>query len=169
MRFPFIRVFLLFLIKMCICVFRVQERAQKTRNTTCMFIFKSNVFVVSIFCSFYVFYLLYRFCKLYLIEYDVRNRLHTMCKFIDTIPTECVHIKIIWMTKNSKRQCTTYIWTIHTKINNKDIYNVTLGVVMYFGHIMLQLKIRMDPLNKYLDIYNKRLFVNDNDHYYKKQ
>lgn len=43
----------------------------------------------------------------------------------------------------------------YTTIDNKNIYNLTLGVVMdfrvYFEPIMLPLKVRMDPLNKCFD------------------
>lgn len=67
------------------------------------------------------------------------------------IPREAMHrieIKVLREEKktNDGREST---------FDNKNIYNLTLGVVMdfrvYFGPIMLPLKVHMDPLNKCFD------------------
>lgn len=101
------------------------------------------------------------------------DSVYVLCKFIDTIPAArlrlCTHknqfdkkkqhipreamhrieIKVLReekKTSNDGREST---------FDNKNIYNLTLGVVMdfrvYFGPIMLPLKVHMDPLNKCFD------------------
>lgn len=75
--------------------------------------------------------------------------------------SDCAHIKINLIRKknvNEAMHCIEqkkYIYENGTTIDNKNIYNLTLGVVMdfrvYFGPIMLPLKVRMDPLNKCFD------------------
>lgn len=130
----------------CLCVCRYgYERGKQEKLHAILYLNQTFKFVVFIFFSAFV---LFAVCVHYIhvnIERSINN-VYVLCKFIDTIPAAkgsvCAHIKINLIKKGNAPH-----WNKcgQKKIDNKNIYNLALGVVMdfrvYFEPIMLPLKV----------------------------